>query len=121
MLEEPKIAEEDKISEQTSAPADNSDIDESEATWLPTNNSEKVMKVALKLDGAQDYWFSTVMKNKLRPIDYKMRFFLGRDKSGSPIIIDPKKNTTYKLDRNSNFTVGGNNYQFSKRSYDVMC
>ena len=90
----------------------NDDIDESEATVIPTTSSQKVIEFALKQRGTKDELVSLVLSKKLVPIDDSFRFYYCK-LNGKSSVIEPAADKIYQLDNVGNFKVGCMYYSFS--------
>lgn len=97
----------------------NDDIDESEATVIPTNNSQKVIEFALKKHGTKDEYVSFVLSNKLVPIDDSFRFYYFK-LNGKSSVIEPAADKIYQIDNVGNFKVGCRYYSFDSSSYKAF-
>ena len=89
----------------------NDDIDESEATVIPTTNSQKVIEFALKQRGTKDELVSLVLSKKLVPIDDSFRFYYCK-LNGKSSVIEPAADKIYQIDNVGNFKVGCMYYSF---------
>lgn len=97
----------------------NDDIDESEATVIPINNSQKVIEFALKKHGTKDEYVSFVLSNKLVPIDDSFRFYYCK-LNGKSSVIEPAADKIYQIDNVGNFKVGCRYYSFDSSRYKAF-
>ena len=97
----------------------NDDIDESEATVIPTTNSQKVIEFALKQRGTKDELVSLVLSKKLVPIDDSLRFYYCK-LNGKSSVIEPAADKIYQIDNVGNFKVGCIYYSFDSSRYKAF-
>ena len=105
MLEDPEFIE-------FSNAKNNDDIDESEAMVIPTANSQKVIRFALKQRGTKDDLVSFVLGKNLVPIDDSFRFYYCKI-NGKSSVIEPAADRIHKIDNAGDFKVGNMYYSFS--------